>query len=49
MNELKRIKLAGEEWFIDERLNQARNVLNPFEFMSLDEFKTLQIIEKGVL
>jgi len=48
MKELKMVKLAGKEWFIDERLNQARNIKNPFEFMSIDEFNTLLVIESNL-
>ena len=48
MKELKMVKLAGKEWFIDERLNQARNIKNPFEFMSIDEFNTLIVIKNNL-
>lgn len=45
MSELKRVKLAGESWFVDDRLQECRNVDNPNEVLSFDEFKALQFIE----
>jgi len=32
VTELKRLKMKGKEYFIDERLNQIRNVDNPHDF-----------------
>lgn len=48
MNRLKEVRLNNECWFIDERLNQVRNVSNPFEFMSIDEFNTLLMVERNL-
>ena len=45
---LKKVFCCGSFWFVDERLNEAREVNNPHEFMTLDEFNTLLVIENNL-
>lgn len=45
MIELEKVKLAGQYWYIDLRLNEARKVKNPHESMTINEFNTLLLLE----
>jgi len=37
MKALKRVKFAGKEWFIDTRLEEFRNVMNPTDSLTFNE------------
>ncbi len=45
MEEQKKIKLNGEDWYIDRKILKAVKVDNPQETLSLNEFSVLLVIE----
>lgn len=41
MKRLKKLKIKGKIYFLDERLKQLRNVKNPYDFIDLNNFEVL--------
>ena len=46
--QLEIIKIADEEWFVDERLNEVRQVKNPNEKLTIDEAIMLMHLENSL-
>ena len=46
MKELKKVKVRGKFYYLDERLKQLRNVKNPHDFINLNDFEVRYFVTK---
>jgi hypothetical protein len=46
MIRLKKVKLKGKIYYLDERLKQLRNIKNPHDFIDLNDFEVLYYSKK---
>jgi len=46
MRELDKVKINGKTYYLDDKLNQLRNVKNPHDFIDLNDFEVLYYSKK---